>query len=195
MWVRQRNHWRRSQAVVTALQRAPYAFKDHLANLGTPTPPISHTHTHNITHQYHTHTRTISPTNITHTHTHTHNITHQYHTPTHPHSPTHHTSQSTAPLFFMHSNPLHNPFRSGAQATHRSPGADSTAADTRGHLLVQVHPHPHPHPEQQQKNRTTTEEQKNRTTDNILTIHPLTTIVALTTQYIYLNNSPPCQPS
>ena len=160
MWVRQRNHWRRSQAVVTALQRAPYAFKDHLANLGTPTPPISHTHTHNITHQYHTHTRTISPTNITHTHTHTHNITHQYHTPTHPHSPTHHTSQSTAPLFFMHSNPLHNPFRSGAQATHRSPGADSTAADTRGHLLVQVHPHPHP--EQQQKNRTTTEEQNNR---------------------------------
>ena len=165
MWVRQRNHWRRSQAVVTALQRAPYAFKDHLANLGTPTPPISHTnithshpqyhppishpHTHNITHQYHTHP-------------HTHNITHQYHTPTHPHSPTHHTSQSTAPLFFMHSNPLHNPFRSGAQATHRSPGADSTAADTRGHLLVQVHPHPHPHPEQQQKNRTTTEEQNNR---------------------------------
>ena len=34
VWIRQRTHWRRSQAVVVALQRAPYAFNDHLANLG-----------------------------------------------------------------------------------------------------------------------------------------------------------------
>ena len=33
-WERQRAHWRRSKAVVTALQRAPPAFKDHLASIG-----------------------------------------------------------------------------------------------------------------------------------------------------------------
>ena len=191
MWVRQRNHWRRSQAVVTALQRAPYAFKDHLANLGTPTPPISHTHTHNITHQYHTHTRTISPTNITHTHTHTispTNITHP-HTHTHPHT-THH-------------NPLHRSF-SCTRTPFITPLGLVRKRRTgllgliRLRLILGVtfwSRYTHTHTHTQNNNRRTEQQQKNRTTDNILTIHPLTTIVALTTQYIYLNNSPPCQPS
>jgi hypothetical protein len=33
-WERQRAHWRRSKAVVVALQRAPPAFTDHLASIG-----------------------------------------------------------------------------------------------------------------------------------------------------------------